>query len=302
MPLKNQLHVDQLLSNVSVKYSNVEYIADKVFPVLPVKKDSDLYRIYTRNFRIPETKRASKGVAREWDFDVSTASYLLEEHALKNYVGDEEGDNYDLGDLRADMTEELTDAILRMREKKVADLFNTTGSWSLNVSLATANLFSANTTVSNPIPVFDTGATTVIKNSGYKPNFGILPRDAYVACKNHVSVLDRVKYTSSDMTPAMLQGLFDLEELLIPNSVYDSAALGLADSIGNIFPNMAFLGWKPSSPGPMKPSCGYIFEKAVPRVRRWRVEERKAEAIEVQLKFQPKIVASLTGYLINGPV
>ena len=32
MPLKNQLHVDQLLSNVSVKYSNAEYIADKVFP------------------------------------------------------------------------------------------------------------------------------------------------------------------------------------------------------------------------------------------------------------------------------
>ena len=220
---------------------------------------------------------------------------------MKNYVGDEEADNYDLGDLRSEMTEELTDAILRMKEKKVADLFSTT-SWSLNVSLATANLFSANTTVSNPIPVFDTGATTVIKNSGYKPNFGILPRDAYVACKNHISVLDRVKYTLSEMTPAMLQGLFDLEELLIPNTVYDSSLQGLTDVIANIFPNMAFLGWKPASPGPMKPSCGYIFEKAVPRVSRWRVEERKAEAVEVQIKFQPKIVASLTGYLINGCV
>jgi len=298
MPLKNQLHVDQLLSNVSVKYSNSEYIADQVFPTLPVKKDSDLYRVYTRNFRIPETKRASKGVAREWDFEVSSSSYLLEEHALKNYIGDEEADNYDIGDLRADMTEELTDAILRMKEKKIADLFTKT-SWSLNVSLAAANAFGQNTTVSNPIPVFDTGASTVIANSGYKPNFGILPRAGFVSCKSHVSILDRVKYTSAEMTPVMLQGLFDLEQLLIPNSVYDSSAEGVADAITAIYTN-AFLGWKPATPGPMKPSCGYIFEKAVPRVRRWRVEERKAEAVEVQIKFQPKIVASLTGYLIGG--
>ncbi len=298
MPLKNQLHVDQLLSNISVKYSNSEYIADQVFPTLPVKKSSDLYRVYTRNFRIPETKRASKGVAREWDFDVSNSSYLLEEHALKNYVGDEEQDNYDIGDLRSEMTEELTDAIMRMKEKKVADLFTKT-SWSLSVSLASGADFASNTTTSNPIPVFDTGASTVIYNSGFKPNFGILPRNGFVSCKNHTSVLDRTKYTSSDMTAEILKGLFDLETLLVPASVYDSSALGVADSIGAIFTN-AFLGWKPPTAGPMKPSCGYVFEKAVPRVRRWRVEERKAEAVEVQIQFQPKIVASLTGYLIGG--
>jgi hypothetical protein len=298
MPLKNQLHVDQLLSNISVKYSNSEYIADKVFPTVPVKKDSDLYRSYQRNFRIPETKRASGGVAREFDFEVSSSSYILENHALKNYVNDDQADNYDISDLRADMTEELTDAIMRMKEKKVADLFTTT-SWSLNVSLAAANAFAQNTTVSNPIPIFDTACTTVISNSGYKPNFGILPRQGMIACKNHVSVLDRVKYTSAEITEKMLAALFGVEELLVPMASYDSANEGVADSIGDIYGDIAFVGWKPASAGPMKPSSGYIFEKAVPRVRRWRVEERQAEAIEVQIKFQPKVVASLTGYLIK---
>ena len=86
MPFVNQIHTDKLLSNISVKYHNAEYIGRSVFPELPVQKDSDLYRIFTRNFRIPETQKANKGVAREHDFQVSTASYVLEKHAL-NFLG-----------------------------------------------------------------------------------------------------------------------------------------------------------------------------------------------------------------------
>lgn len=298
MPLVSQLHVDKLLGNISIKYQNQEYIADKVAPVVPVKLDSDLYRIWARNFRIPETRRADNAVAREHNFDVSTAGYLLEGHALKNYVGDEQADNYDLTDLRSDMTEELTDVIMRMREKKVSDLFTSTA-WSLGVSLASGAAFSDNTTTSNPIPIFDTAATTIINNSGYQPNFGILPRNGFVSCKNHVSVLDRVKYTSKEMTKEMLAALFNLEELLVPLTVVDTSALGAAESLSAIYAH-AFVGYKPQSASMLKPSCMYIFEKSMPRVRRWREEERKAEAIEVQMKFKPKVVASLTGYLIKG--
>lgn len=298
MPLKNQLHVDTLLSNISVKYKNQDYIADRVFPIMPVKKTSDLYRVYDRNFRIPETKRASKGEARQHIFEVSTAGYRLEHHALKDFVGDTEADNYDLADLRADVTEELTDVIMRRREKSVADLFTSTN-WSLGVSLAAANAFSANTTVSNPVPLFDTGASTIIQNSGFPPNFIVLPRDGFVACKNHVSVLDRVKYTSADMTPQMLAALFEVPELLVPLASVDTAAPGVASSISPIFPDHAFLGYKPARPSPMQPSCGYIFEKTRSLVKRWRVEEREADCIEVNKQYQAKVVASLTGYLIK---
>lgn len=301
MPLKSTQHVDQLLSNVSVKYSPTGLIAMQVFPEVPVKKDSDLYRIYTRNFRIPETKRANKAEAKQHEFEVTTSSYNLEYHALKDYVSDNDQENYDAADLRADTTEELTEKILLRMEKTVADLMTTT-SWSLNVSLAAANAFSLNTTASNPIPIFDTAATTVIQNGGFKPNFGIIPRDAFVAIKNHQSVLDRTKYVSKEMTPEMLKGLFDLEDILIANGAYDTAAQGVTSSISQIWGSHCFVGYKPASPSPLKPSSGYIFRKSSPMVRRWRVEEREAEAIEVQMKYQVKVVASLSGYLIKGTV
>ena len=297
MPLKSQLHVDVLLSNVSVKYSNPEYIADRVFPIVPVKHDTNKYRVYTRNFKMPKTQRNSKAAAYEFDFEVSTASYMLQEHALKNYVGDDDADNYDLASLKEDTTEQLTDALMRRRELTIAQLFTKT-SWSLNVSLASGAEFTANTTTSNPIPVFDTAATTIIANGGAKPNFGILPRAGFVGCKNHVSVLDRTKYTSAEMTVNMLAALFDLGELLVPMSNQDTAPVGIADSLGTIWDENAFVGHKPSSPGPLQASSGYIFRKNIPAVRTWRDEERKATAVEVQYKEDIKVVASLSGYLI----
>lgn len=302
MPLKSQLHVNQLLSNVSVQYKNSEYIWDKVFPQIPVMKDTDYYRVYDRAFKVPETKRAPKGVAREFTFEFSLASYALEQHALKDYVGVDEEENNDQGSLEVDTVESLTDAIYRRIELSVASLFTTTN-WSLNVSLAAANVWSSNTTVSDPIPVFDTGMTTVINNSGKTPNFAILPRDGYVAMKNHVSVLDRVKYTSSEVSQAMLQGLIGVQELLVPTAVQDTAADGLAASISPFFSDFAFLGWKPAGGGGIKtPSCGYTFLRSTPRVRSWEDEERNATAIEVEIKYQPKVVASLTGYLINNTI
>lgn len=302
MPLKSQLHVNQLLSNVSVQYKNSEYIWDKVFPQISVMKDTDLYRVYDRTFRVPETKRAPKGVAREFTYEFSTASYVLEQHALKDYVGVDEEENNDMGSIKVDTVENLTDAIYRRIELSVASLFTTTN-WSLNVSLAAANVFSANTTVSDPVPVFDTAATTIINNSGQTPNFGILPRDGFIAVKNHVSVLDRVKYTSAEVSKSMIQALLGLPELLVPTAVQDTAAEGLAQSVSPFFSDFAFVGWKPAGGGGIKtPSCGYMFMRSSPRVRSWFDDERNADAIEVEIKYQPKVVASLTGYLINNTI
>lgn len=303
MPLRNQIHVDKLLTNVSVKYSNAEYIADAATQKVNVKKTSDLYQVWDRNFRIPETARANGGLAREHDFDMSTASYNLEKHALKGYITPDDKDNYDIGDLRVDLTEELTDKIMARKELSYASLF-TASSWSLNVSLAAANAFSADTTVSNPIPVFDTGVSTVIANSGRKPNYAVIPHNTLVAIKNHQSVLDRVKYTSREMNKAIIGGLIGISEIHEPIAQRDTSARGVASNLESIFPqDKVFLGYKPPRPSPKQPASIYQFFKAGQGVRRWNDKEREdSEVVEVQQQFQFRIVASLTGYLINDTI
>lgn len=298
MPLKNQLHVDQLLSNVSVKYTNKSYIADQVFPEVGVKKDSDLYRIYDRDFRLPETIRSSKGEAREYQWNVTTSSYILAQHSLVDYVSDRDAENYDIADLRSDTAEALTDKILLRRENSVALLMTST-SWSQNLSLSAAQQWDAGTTTANPITQMDTATTVILENSGQMANVALLPWRVLLAAKNNTVIIDRIKYTSMDITPNMIAGLFDKEKLLVPKAVLDSAAPGATSSIAPIFGDHAFVAYVAPNAGPLIPSAGYIFRNNIPMVKRWREEKRQSEAIEVNLHFQPKVVASLSGYLIK---
>lgn len=298
MPLRSTIHTDKLLGNISIKYENKKFIHAEVFPVVPVKKESDLFRVYDRDFRLPETLRANKGKALEADFKVSTSSYLLAQHALKDYVSDRDKENYDIHDLRKDTTENLTDKIMLRMEKSVADLFTTT-SWSNNVSLASTAQWDDNTTVSNPIPLMDTAATTILEASGQVAGYAIIPHSAMIAAKNHTSIIDRIKYTSIDITPNMIAGLFDMAQILVPKAVIDSSAEGVAASISALWTDNVFVGYKPPKASILKPSSGYIFKNAIPMVKRWRDEERASEAIEVNAMYDAKVVASLSGYLIR---
>lgn len=299
MPFINQLRVDKLMGEISVRYRPAKFVASEIFPILPVKLDSGRYRIYQRNFRIPETLRADKAEAREFSFEASTATYVLEHHGLKDYISDRQRDNFEMADLRADTTEHLTDRILSRVEQSVSNLFTTTN-WSLNVSLAAANAWTANTTVSNPIPIVDTASTTVILNSGMQPNYGVFNRTTFVAVKNHLSVLDRTKYVTSEMTINIMKGLFDLPQLLVSLTQVDTSELGETEAISALWGASMFVGWKPARPSPLAPSAGYLFEKSRALVKRWRDETRESEAIEVNKSYTPRVVASLAGYLING--
>ena len=298
MPIKSDLRVDKLLSNISVKYTNRNYVHMDVFPKVPVKKESDLYRVYDRDFRLPETKRAAKGTANEHDFNVTTAAYLLTQNSLKQYVSDRDAENYEISDLRRDTVEELTDKIMLRKEYDCAALFTST-SWSQNVSLAAAAQFSANTTASNPIPVFDTATTTVLEQSGMMPNFAIVPHNVMIAIKNHTSIIDRVKYTNINITKDIIGALLSVENMLVPKTVIDSAAEGATESVAALWGDNCFVGYKAPRASIMAPSAGYMFENAMPLVKRWRNEERQSEAIEVNCHYDFKVVSSLAGYLIK---
>lgn len=297
-PFANQLHVDAILSNVSGKYRPSGFIAMDVFPELAVKKTSDLIRVYQRDFRIPITARALGGLANEHGFQVSTVAYALEKHSLRKFIDDDEKDNYDGSDLEVDVTEELTDKILMRLEKSVADLFAATSSgWSLNASLASAAQWSLDTITSNPVVRVDTMSSVILLNSGMIPNYAILPYNVYKAARNHMSVLDRLKYTTAEVDQKKIAILFGLQDIYIPSAGYDSGLEGLADSVSSIWLDNVFVGYKPAKPGPNQPSAGYTIRKSQPLVKKYRDEDRNSTVVEVNMWYQPKIISSLCGFL-----
>jgi len=98
-PSINQVHVDAILTNASVAYiqSADNFIANKVFPIVPVDKQSNLYFKYTKEdwFRDDAQVRADGTEAATSGYGLTTDSYYAYVYAIKKAVGDQTMANFD---------------------------------------------------------------------------------------------------------------------------------------------------------------------------------------------------------------
>jgi len=302
MPDSNKLHQNKVLEGVSVRYKNSDFIADKVSPTLNVKKDSDDYFVYSKdNFRIDETARANGAEAHRTTWDVSTASYVLKDHALKDIVTDKDRSNADVPlSLDADTTEYLTEKVKLKQEYDLIEKIHTNGNWSNESSLAATGAWSANTTVSNPILAIDSATSTILKSCGKMPNMAVMNFETFLAAKEHVSIVDKYKYTSAEsITENMLAKAFSIDEVHVSKAVYDSSLEGIAASMAFLMTDVCFVGYVDKSPGKKKISAFMTFENNnVPKVKKWREERNAGDMIEVARKYSHVVPASDAGYLI----
>src|SRR5215213_10254250 len=86
--------VDPVLIDVSLGYQNAAYIAELLLPTLPVKFQSGQHFIYDKGqFRSEDSGRDQSARSREVTHNISTGlPYFCQDHALKEFVVDEEVD------------------------------------------------------------------------------------------------------------------------------------------------------------------------------------------------------------------
>ena len=309
MPQKTRIHQDKALSELSVAYRNSRFIADALVPAVSVNHESDLYYVYTKDSLRDEQSLWAKGArAARVDFEVSTASYQLERHALEELVLDDDRKNADPA-IRLDMdaTENLTEKIQLEKEKSLAVLIGTPSNWANLTSLTSTFCWSAQTSLSNPILFVDSASSVIAQNSGKLPNVMALNHPSFLAAKEHPSIVDRVKYTSADsVNEAMLAKLFSIERLLVAGGIENTAQEGLTDTMAYIWTDAAFLAYMEQAPGLKKASAMYRFEKrdagGAFSVFRYREDETEGDVIRVKGWYQNKVVASDMAYLINNIV
>lgn len=311
MPLSKDIHQSKALENISVAYRNEELIASLVAPVVPVKHETDKYYVYSKdNLRLEESFRANKAVSREVDWNLSTATYTLEKHGLKHLISDDDRKNADAAlDLEVDATEMLTDKLLMRREKSVIDLVHTASNWSNVTSLTSTYAWSADTTLSNPIRFVDSACSSILAATGKRANTMVINDGTFRAAKEHVSVIDRVKYTSMDsVTEGILAKLFNIGKVLVSRAIINTQDEGASvGSVGFVMTDCAWIGYVDPNPGLKKPSALYTFVQTndndnLYSVKKWRDEEREGDCVEVGTKYNAKIVASDCAYLIINTV
>ena len=98
-PTQSDLHVNVPLTNVSVAYmqDKATFIADKVFPRVPVQKQSDLYWKYSKSDwrRTDAQKRAPGTETAGVGWKVDTGQYFAEVWAVHKDIDDQVRANAD---------------------------------------------------------------------------------------------------------------------------------------------------------------------------------------------------------------
>lgn len=270
MPKMQEAHIDRALTNVSVAYMQdaKNFIAPQVFPIVPVKRQSDVYYQYNKgDFMRDEAKVRGAGTeSAGGDYGVEAQDpYYCRKHAFHKDVTEEERSNYDEPlDADQDATDFISQKMLVRREVEWASKFFKTGIWGTEVEGAAAAAAGKavffDTATSDPIGIITSAGVTMASETGYKPNTLVLSPFVFNALKNHEDVLDRIKYTQKGIvTEDLLATLFEVDKVYVAWGVVNTAAKGATDNVGFIMGKHALLCYSNPRPALKKPSAGYIF-------------------------------------------
>lgn len=312
-PTRSDVHVSRPLTQISTAYlqSATDFIADRVFPVVPVQKQSDLYFKYTKGewFRTEVTKRAPSTESAGSGFTVSTDSYRCEKWAVHVDLDDDVIVNADTPlDMERDATLYVTQQLMLRREIDFLETFLTTGIWrdlSGVTTPSTSNQFKKwSAASSTPIQDIQNASLYMASQTGYRPNTLILTPAVYNVLKQHDQILGRIVYTQRGIiTTDIMAAFFDVDRVLVSYAVKNSSAEGASDSLDFIKNNGALLCYVNPTPSIMQPSAGYTFAWSGlfgasafgNRMRRFREEKINSTRIEGEYAFSHKLVGSDLG-------
>ncbi len=272
MPTKQQAHIDRALTNISVAYLQEEssFIAAKVFPAIPVKKQSDVYFKYNKGdfFRDEARVRSGASESAGGEYGVEADDpYYCKVHAFHKDVTEQDRANYDDPlDADTDATDFVSQKMLIRREVIWKDKYFKPGVWTTELE-GVASAPSGDTQVlqfdkvgSDPIGTVAKAIVKMASQTGYRPNTIAMTPAVFYALKNHEDILDRIKYTQKGIVTAdLLATLFEVDNIYVAWSVVNTATQGAADDIDFIMGNHMLLCYVQPRPALKKPSAGYLF-------------------------------------------
>ena len=335
-PSRGDVHVNSPLTNISVAYlqSADNFVADKVFPIIPVTKQSDAYYTYDRG-EFNRDDMQERGPATEsagGTYNLSNDTYYARVYAFHRDIPDQVRNNAD-GPIQLDReaTEFVTHKALIRREIAWASTFFAAGApgdvwtWvadgdaSRSASFdptdgANNNLVRWNDASSTPIEDVRMLKRYVLESTGFLPNSLTLGRATFDALIDHPDIVGRLD-RGQTIGPAMankeaLAALFEVEEVNVMDSIQNTAKEGATASHSFIGGKHALLTYRPRNPGLLTPSAGYTFNWTGQtgsgndglRIKRFRMENLSSDRVEIEMAFDQKLIGADLGALFNGIV
>lgn len=317
------VHIDALLTNVSLGYSNQNYIADTIAPLVPVQKQSDLIPAYEQShwFRNHAALRAPGTPSQRGGFTLSNTSYVCRNYAWGFDLPDEVRANTDSPyNMDRDATLYVTDKLQMQREANFATNYFTTGVWTGDKTGAATGgdfVWFSDYANSNPITTLTTYIDEVEARIGREPNKLVLGKQVWMQIMNHPRVLERTVYGGTNSVPAMINvnafaamvGL-PSEGILIGRAIHTLSQEGTAEAsvvYSRIWGKSALLLYVPPAPSLFTPAAMYTFvwqvvPNALQYIRRLRNDERMMDIIEGHTYYDQRVTVPRAGLFLASAV
>jgi len=328
-PTQSDLHVNVPLTNISIAYmqSADAYIADKVFPSVPVQKQSDLYWKYNKAEwrRTDVEKRAPSTESPGVGWHVNTDSYFAHVYAVHKDIDDQLRANADSNfSLDRDATNFVTNQLLLKRDLDWNNKYFKTGVWANDrtgvASAPTGNQFLQwDQAGSSPIEDVTSQIIAFRQQTGYAPNTMVIGAYVLQALRNHAEILDRIKYTERGIvTEDLIASLFGVQKILVSYATFTQSPEFQDPAVTEANASYSFIGggksallcYTPSSPSVMEPAAGYTFtwngylggNRRGIRIKNFRMENIASDRIEGEMTYDMKVVAPDMGVFWSNAV
>lgn len=322
-PTQADLHVNVPLTNVSIAYlqASSAYIADRVFPRVPVQKQSDIFwKMSKSDWRRTDVQKRAPGTESPGvGFLYDTDQYFAHVYAVHRDIDDQVRANADSNfKLDKESTEFITNQMLLQRDIDWNAKYFKQGVWATEYDGA-SDFTPWNDAASDPIGDVDRWIIEFRKLTGYAPNVMVLGANVMSALKNHPDIIDRIKYTQRGIVSEdLIATLFSVPRLYTSYATVtdtpklnDARTQDAAATYDFITPtDGALLLHVASAPGLMTPTAGYIFtwngylagNSQGIRIKRFRREAIASDRIEAEMTYDMKVVCPDLGIYVGGAV
>jgi len=312
-PTSGDVHIDSALSEIAIAYKNKSFIADQVFPLVTVEKQSDKYYVWDKGSWLTNQVevRTPGDLYPEGRMKLSNDEYFADIFHLGYAIPWEKKKNADAAiNLERSGTNWLAHQFALNREIQIAADIFVTAVWDTNPDVGADFVAWDDEDNANPPEDIDGYKDTVLQNTGIEPNTLVIGKQVFSKLRRNPVLLDMFKYTGRGiLNEQQVAEALDIERLIIGKAVQRTSLEGAAAATqAFVWGKNALLLYVAPAPAIDEPSAGYTFvwdldgsgftTAIIPTVQ----EERDRDFLKGKHAFDYKITGSDLGVFLEDVI
>lgn len=267
-----------ILTNFALNFipKLTQFIAKQVFPNVPVASPSGLYNIWKQGdfYRRSMKKLGNYEAPPVGGFSTSSGTFTVGKYGISTaYTAQDlaearRGGTSDQMLINAKTQYVTIQSVLEL-EIQTATLVQTSGNWTTTRAGVTSapsgsQFIQWDQAASQPIDDIIAYIEVMRLLTGFAPNTLVIPIQVMNVLRRNAQVISRITYGGTMAQPTqislqVLKDLFGVDNILVPEGVYNTAAEGQTDALTYIWNKNVWLGYVAASPSMETPSAGYHF-------------------------------------------